>query len=372
MKIGIVVHGPQIVDSGYAIKIIEMLKKYGEVKARLGGTMGRTAVIDASLEKIIDIKHRLLPSESVKSFKDKTDLIFLLDYGKSSITGHAFGFKVYHKSDKPKLLQIERPGEKDGAIVIWDKNFEKIAKEIAKEMKLKTIYPNEIKEKLFPEFKNEKTHSYLIEKNKRKISGVNPNENIFINGLVVGKTTSDNLILITENGILTDMEGGTIKKHGVEKLGKFDLNTAIVKTGLLRRADVKPRKIKTKHNKKVAFLDHAAEDIYSLKDNDLVITVGDDTTSIASDILFRFSVPIIGITDGDLDKVIEKSYKHEDSIIIELESGWDDKIGKEIFKKIFNYKEEIYIDNKEELINNILDMIKEKKISYLLNGIKQS
>ena len=52
MKIGVIVHGPNIIDSGYALKLISILKGYGNVKARLGGTMGRTAVIDASLEDV--------------------------------------------------------------------------------------------------------------------------------------------------------------------------------------------------------------------------------------------------------------------------------------------------------------------------------
>ena len=68
MKIGIVVHGPEIVDSGYAEEIMRMLQKYGEIKARLGGTMGRTAVLDAKLEDDIDINRKLLPSHSIRKF----------------------------------------------------------------------------------------------------------------------------------------------------------------------------------------------------------------------------------------------------------------------------------------------------------------
>ncbi|MCL2687416.1 MAG: DUF2117 domain-containing protein, partial [Methanobrevibacter sp.] len=88
MKIGIVVHGPNIIDSGCALKIINILKDFGEIHCRLGGTMGRTAVIDASLENLIDISSKRLPSDSVKLFiKEKMDIIFLLNYGKSEITG---------------------------------------------------------------------------------------------------------------------------------------------------------------------------------------------------------------------------------------------------------------------------------------------
>ena len=84
MRIGIVVHGPNIIDSGYALKLINLLEEYGEIKVRLGGTMGRTAVIDASLENVIDISRKLVPSDSLRIFHDDdVDVIFLLNYGKS-------------------------------------------------------------------------------------------------------------------------------------------------------------------------------------------------------------------------------------------------------------------------------------------------
>ena len=97
MRIGIVVHGPNIIDSGYALKLINLLGEYGEISVRLGGTMGRTAVIDASLEDIIDISRKLVPSDSLKIFHDdNVDVIFLLNYGKSDVTGQVFGYKVYN------------------------------------------------------------------------------------------------------------------------------------------------------------------------------------------------------------------------------------------------------------------------------------
>ena len=127
MRIGIVVHGPNIIDSGYALKLIDLLKGYGDVKVRLGGTMGRTAVIDASLENLIDISRKLVPSDSLKIFHDDgVDVIFLLNYGKSDVTGQVFGYKVYNhyveKIDDNSIpvIQIERPGEDDGSIIPWN------------------------------------------------------------------------------------------------------------------------------------------------------------------------------------------------------------------------------------------------------------
>ena len=135
MKIGVVVHGPNIIDSGYALNLINLLKEYGEVSARLGGTMGRTAVIDASLEEIIDISRKLVPSDSLKIFHDDcVDVIFLLNYGKSDVTGQVFGYKVYNhyvnkiNDNTIPVIQIERPGEDDGSIIPWNDNLDIVEK----------------------------------------------------------------------------------------------------------------------------------------------------------------------------------------------------------------------------------------------------
>lgn len=319
MKIGVVVHGPFIVDSGHAEKILKLLSSYGDVKARLGGTMGRTAVLDAGLEDKIDIGKKLLPSESINKFADeKFDVIFLINYGKSSITGHAFGFKVFgHSKDNIPLIQIERPGEEDGSVIPWDHELNALAKKVSDDLNLKVVDPQEIERKVALN---------RASKTIRTVAGVSPNENIFVNGIVIGKSTSCNVTLIAENGIITDIRGGNVKYHGIEKLGKIDLEKAIIKTGLLRRSEVVPRILESRNSReklKIAFLNHAAEDIYKLKDADYVVTVGDDTTLVAADILYRFGVPVIGITDGDIDKVVEKGFKTKRSVIIELEMGLD-------------------------------------------------
>ncbi|HEX3013266.1 MAG TPA: DUF2117 domain-containing protein, partial [Methanobacterium sp.] len=114
----------------------------------------------------------------------------------------------------------------------------------------------------------------------------------------------------------------------------------------------------------VAFLNHAAEDIYKLKNEDIVVTVGDDTTLVAGDILYRFGVPIIGITDGDIDKVVEKGFKNGESLIIELESGYDDIIGQKIFHELFNGKEIIEIENIESFKNEILQIINDNTTCF--------
>ncbi len=372
MRIGVVVHGPQIVDTGFAKKIIGLLKNYGVVSARLGGTMGRTAVIDANLEGAIDINYKLLPSQSIDKISEYSDVVFLINYGKSSVTGHAFGYKVYNRcKSNPNLIQIERPGEQDGTIIPWKSNQTDLANSLAEDLKLKVMNPSQVAESVESNCTCNPTEKGSVV--HRKIAGVSPDENIFLNGIVVGKSTSHDVTLIAEDGILTQIIGGIIKEHGVEKLGNIELNTAVVKTGLLRRSRITPRIIDrdieliNKHNKlNISYLSHAAEDIYKLKDSDLVVTVGDDTTLVAADILYRFRVPIIGITDGDLDKVVEEGFRTVGSMIVELESGYDDIIGKKIFSELFNGKQSMEIENIENFKSKIIQIISNTTIRYNL------
>ena len=431
MEIGVVVHGPGIVDSGWAEKIIDLLSNFGNVHCRLGGTMGRTAVIDAGLEDKIDISLKLLPSQSLELFnRDHTDVIFLLNYGKSPETGRVFGYKVFNHyfkqisnedflatNHKPlyessiPVIQIERPGEEDGAIISWnvvlnqqlaksrkskrarlglgDKNmleslsfnFEELFDGIRAALDLIEVTPEEVVNEYFSnnqESEDEKSIEKLLESyddyatshyTYRKIHGVSPDENIFINGIVVGYSNADSIILIARDGLIVDIINGTIKYHGLEKLGPVDLERVIVKTGLLRKSDdINPRILahdeihlndternlysgeisEDEYSFKVAYVDHAAYDIYKFKDFDLVVTIGDDTSLVASDILYRFNIPIIGITDGDLDKVVENGFVNEKSTFIEVASGFDDIVGQYIHEEIFYSKDTLEVPFDEE------------------------
>ncbi len=370
MKIGVVVHGPNIIDSGYALDLIELLKTYGEVSARLGGTMGRTAVIDANLEGVIDISRKLVPSDSLKLFYDeRVDVIFLLNYGKSDVTGQVFGYKVYNhfidkipENDVP-VIQIERPGEREGSVIAWNNDLE-IARDLSQKLNLDIVTPEEVYDNHIRQDD--------VGFNQRIVHGVSPGENIMVNSVVIGKTNSDKLTLIARDNHIVDIVGGELKSHGLEKLGEVDLESAIIKTGLLRHAKVTPRVLSNRKPDDfiVSFLDHAGEDVYKFRNSSLVITVGDDTTLISSDILYRFDIPVIGITDGDLDKVVEDGFKVKDSIIFEVESGFDDIIGQNVKREIFHGKRESYdftdIDGVKVEVEEIIKNINCKyKINYI-------
>ena len=69
---------------------------------------------------------------------------------------------------------------------------------------------------------------------------------------------------------------------------------------------------------------------------------------VASDILYRFNIPIIGITDGDLDKVVENGFVNEKSTFIEVSSGFDDIVGQYIHEEIFYSKDTLEVPFDEE------------------------
>ena len=431
MEIGVVVHGPGIIDSGWAKKIIDILSNFGDVRCRLGGTMGRTAVIDAGLEDVIDISLKLLPSQSLELFnREHVDVIFLLNYGKSPETGRVFGYKVFthyfkqisnedylatnHKSlyeSSIPVIQIERPGEEDGSIISWNVtlneqlskskkskramlglgkknmvdsltfNFEDLFNGLKAALELVEVEPEEVFHQYLSnnqEREDEESIEHLLKSYEdyessnytyRKIHGVSEGENIFINGIVVGRSNADSIVLIARDGFLVDILNGTVKYHGVEKLGPVDLERVIVKTGLLRKSgDVVPRVLSKddisisdterlrysedisddEYSFKVAYVDHAAYDIFKFKDFDLVVTVGDDTSLVASDILHRFNIPIMGITDGDLDKVVESGFINEKSTILEVTSGFDDIVGHYIHEELFFSKDTLEIPFKRD------------------------
>ena len=103
-KIGAVVHGPEIVDLGLALRLLRYLERLGEVTAVLGGTMGRVAIIDAGAEKEIKISPKRRPSRSLMDLQASSDILFLINYAKSRESGLAFAAKVAYAAALIKPL----------------------------------------------------------------------------------------------------------------------------------------------------------------------------------------------------------------------------------------------------------------------------
>lgn len=372
IKIGLVIHGPEVIDSKEAEMVLQKLSIAGEVKAQLGGAMGKTAVLDAGLENLIDISQHLKPSACIESFFESSDLVCLLNRGKTAETGKVFGGIVASHLKKPEtkpLIQIESPNCTGGKLIPLNQKAVSYLEKLSEIFELPAETPLPFQDSVCLETcpKTGKTRTI------REISGVFPGENILVNGIVIGKALSPRVRIIAENGFITAIEGGEIKEHGLEKLHNYEkrdpvnLAGAWVKSGEIRRSssflpDAGKENASTRESSplsrprtgKVVLIDHAAEKSYELASGaELAVTVGDDTTAIAGDILYRLGIPIIGITDGDCDNVTCETKIFPGSVVLRLMQGKDDIVGKRVkqellrgqnsavFENLFAFKEDV-------------------------------
>jgi hypothetical protein len=368
MRIGIVIHGPEIFDSGEAKKVLEKLSCVGKVEARLGGTMGKVAIIDAGLENVIDISRHQKPSACIESLFETSDLVCLLNRGKTVETGKVFGELVAIRLREPEmkpLIQIESPDSADGKLMPLNKKAGEYLEELSEILGLpvkSSLYlpDSSVQNSIFAE-KCQSTGKIRV---IRKLSGVFPGEKILVNGIVIGKALSSEVSVVSENGFIVAIEGGEIKEHGLEKLHNYekrdpvDLAKAWVKSGDLRRSNflLQARRLNACGRDsrfssrpgagRVVLIDHAAEYAFELaSDSELAVTVGDDTTAIAGDILFRLGIPILGITDGDCDKLTCRTEVFPGSVVLRLAAGNDDILGKKLKQELLGGKSSAVLED---------------------------
>ena len=317
-KIGAVIHGPEIVDTGCALGIVHYLRKFGEVRAVLGGTMGRVAILDAGLDKLIDFPPRRRPSQSIKDLEATCDLIFLLNYAKSRESGLAFGSMVAAAAIAVKpLIQIDCGGR-----FVADLSFGagELAGSIAADLKLDILETS-----AFNDIFREGT---VV---KRILRGVDPGEPISVNGTVIGKATSGPVEIESIDNMIVSVKGANIKSHGLEKLPFVDLEKAIIRSGNIRRTKATSAiaRVNEEGREGVALIDHCAEDAFEITQGAMVaVTVGDDTTAIAGEILARMGINVVGIVDGDLDLLAGRTKIQSGGVVIKVRPRCDDLVGR--------------------------------------------
>jgi len=382
MKIGVVIHGPEVIDSGQAKAILDMLSAEGDVTAILGGTMGKAAVIDAALEDVIDIQQHVKPSASIQSLFGTSDVVYLLNHGKTTGNGRVFGNMVtsnLQDRNKKPLVQVERPGCKDGEIIPWNTGAITFCKQLSGKLGLNISEPPASVSSL--QIENDRWRTI------RKVSGVCPGEYILVNGIVIGKAVSEDIKIVLKNGFVTSIEGGVVKDHGIEKLHRYDkrvpidIKSAWVKSGPLRRSKSSARVKRGGGNRssngstsndyanngstddhnhtggKAVIIDHVAEKTFDLVDGaQLAVTVGDDTTAIAGDILYRLGVPIIGLIDGDYDGLSHCTHIHPGSFVLHLKPGCDDVIGRCVRVELFAGDDSLSFDTIGSLKKRIIEL----------------
>ncbi len=367
--IGLVFHGPEVIDSGEAEDALSLISSITpHFRAYLGGISGKTAVIDAGLTDVIDITRHKLPSELIRELiTEGCEFILLLNHAKTRESGLALGNEIFRRVSSLvergfSLVQIDY----NGFIVPWkvEKEHIKIYRQILGAFGFEELAPPSGKEKI----------SKVGNTIRRRVEGVRPGEKILVDGVVIGIAEREDVFIIEEDGRIVGIEGGRVIEENLLKLDSGILEDALIKSvrffrehpprikGSLRR-DVK--------SKRVALLFKADRVFEVLDDVGGVVTIGDDTTSIVGDIARRFGVPIIGITDGDLDGLIREigSGKMEEferivpgnSLIIRVQPERDDMIGWRIREEIFGGRDVIEIDL-DTLKKRVRDIVKDNLV----------
>jgi len=347
LRIGVVIHGPLVIDSGRAGRLLEILSGMGKVNPVLGSTMGRAAVIDAGLEDRIDISRSLKPGESILALDPSCDVVLLVNEGKSIETGLAFGRLVFVRLpslEKP-LYQLEFAG--GCSLIRLNNAFHPFFDELKHVLDANVVQSP-------PAVRGLVTENGIT---KRPVFGVRPGEYVTVNGIVIGKALSGNVEIIYSGGRITGLEGGWLKPHGIEKLENVDLSLAIVRSGVLRDVVTTPRVLEHKASGYAVIIDHSAENTFEIvEDADMAVVVGDDTTAVAGDLLTRLGIPILGITDGDRDGITQHAHVPPGSVVIRLSPGNDDIVGRRVREEIFGSKRRMKVgdDGFEVVLASVL------------------
>jgi len=324
--IGILFHGPEIFDSGWACRIIAGVSRISDVRCVLAGTMGRTAVIDSGLQGIESPGTQ--PSRILRDLQGAVDSVVFANYAKSEQSGLTHGAMILEKAEvKIPVLQLECSSH---CYVEWIEGSNPAVIHVVREMGFSR------RERLVRASRTWEREGKIYRRSDTATLG----DFLLIDGIVVGKALGGPITVECEGRHIVHVRGVEVKPHGIEKLerlGGIDLRTAkLASTASIRRTAHTPR-ITPVSGKGVVFVDHAGMHVYDLvQDREGAVTVGDDTTAVVGDILYRFQIPLIGITDGDEDTLLRNTRFAPGSTVFTVPE--DDSSGLRIYSEIFRHQ----------------------------------
>ncbi|MHC1636669.1 MAG: DUF2117 domain-containing protein [Candidatus Nezhaarchaeales archaeon] len=337
-------HMAEIFDRGLAQEIIEALRSLGLVDCRIRGTTGYTAALDSGLNEVVRFEKT---SVSKLIAQADHDAIILASCIPNSEKFHAYCWLVSRNvRDKP-VIEVEMSSK---TVIPLNDKAQDLAHEISNLLGLRVSERREFPSNIWSDGK----------RTYRRILAAEPGDFVLVNGIIVGKITSSEAILIEENGKLVDAIGITLKPHGVEKLNRLGFrgleNSKVSSIKILRRKTESRAKIKCTEGRGVAILDHEVTDVHDKATKvEGAITIGDDTTLIVSDIFERYGKRVLGIMDGDADGLLEFSKLPSNSLLLIVEK--DDEAGMMVKKELFKDKD--YLDlSFDNVVENVIEMLK--------------
>lgn len=300
-----VVHGPEIFDSGDAAWLMETLRPCHTIVA---GVMARTAAEESGLPVSFDNR----PPGWV--IRDTGGRIFLANRGKTPHSGRVFGEIVSSRLGGRGLVQVECSNAR---VYCWDAGDRDLAGELAG----RTGYSL-----------TEGESQGSTQGNTRLIRGCIPGEPVYVNGTVIGRAVSEIVVLRNGTGGIEPVSGLLPKPHGLEKLrlaGTIDIRSAWCKSGTVRSSSACLGKRAVLFGR-VTVIDHCGHVIYSRLPPDCcgVLAIGDDTSAVCGHICLHKGIPVLGITDNDADAILPSSFA-PGSLILDTRPARDDDVGRE-------------------------------------------
>ncbi|MDO5652655.1 MAG: DUF2117 domain-containing protein [Brachymonas sp.] len=318
--IGILFHGPEVFDSGWAARFMQA---FPDARTMLAGTMSRTALFDSGLQGVE--APGLMCSPAAQMLAVDCEVILLATRSKSTEAGLALGKIVAQKmAHGLPFVQAECTGLQyavhagscpvEVVSALQQLGFAQTA---SPEAKIDTW--------------REGTRLY------RRMHTAQAGDYVLVNGIFIGHAQGGEVVLATEGRQIVEVRGVDVKEHGLEKIERFGgVNLATVKLASTAqlRSDAVEARIETSEGKGVVFIDHAGMHVYELtKDCAGAVTVGDDTTAVTADILRRFGIPVVGVVDGDGDKLHTSGGFAPGSVVLTVKA--DDEAGLRVQKELF-------------------------------------
>jgi hypothetical protein len=305
-----VVHGPEIFDRGDVAWLMEVVSPKRVIVA---GVMARTAAEESGLPVEFNAQP---PSRVILALDDP---VFLANRGKTAKTGELFGNIVASRLGDTGLVQLECSSR---IIYCWNNGNEELAGLLS----------------CLTGFGKKSLQSTVHRKeNVREIRGCIPGEAVYVNGIVIGRATAEEVVLRSTGYRVEPCSGLEPKPHGLEKVSmsrNFDISTAWCKSGPVR--SVAPKmKGRAPCNGRVLVIDHCGHELYARIPEDCcgVLAIGDDTTAVCGHICTHRGIPVLGIADGDIDAIVPSAFA-PGSVIVEVLGERDDDVGKEIARKV--------------------------------------
>ena len=319
--IGLLFHGSDVFDRGWAMRFA---REFPNNRLMLAGRLSRTALLDCGLQSVETPELPL--SECLQVLASSCSQLVLVTCSKSLESGLALGQMVADKARlKIPLVQTE----------CCNRIYIQLSGESSTSV-LATI--NALG---FRPMETTPTRINLWQKGDtlyRRISATDAGDYVLVNGIFIGKAQGGEVVLGARGRDLTEIHGVNVKAHGLEKikqLGGVNLATAKLAPTLRLRSSAANPRMDPSNGSGVAFIDHAGTHIYiSAHECAAAVTVGDDTTAIAADVLRRFGLPVIGIVDGDSDNLHPNGGFAAGSTVLTVKD--DDDAGELIREAIFH------------------------------------